>query len=147
MEMSHINSGKCPQCQEIIDRFPGFYKPLRDWFEKLQAAHPEAHVSEAGRGYLNQERDFQKGASKAHYGQSAHNFNCALDLFELQGDMKNIYEPSWFHDVLAKNLEPWVNWYGAPGSPFREMPHVEPRGWHSINGLKLVEPMPGKKVA
>lgn len=139
--MSHTNNGKCPKCQEALDKFPGFYQPLREWFESLQAKHPEAHISEAGRGREAQELDFKHGFSKAHYGQSAHNFNCALDFFSIQPG-KNIYDLEWFHDVLAKNLEPWLNWYGAPGAKFPEVPHVEPHGWQDLvklGELKLVE--------
>lgn len=141
----HEDNGKCPKCQQILDRYPGFYEPMRDWFEGFQSKHPEAHISCAGRGYEDQETLFQGRRSNAHYGESAHNWNAALDIWENQGDRTIIYESLWFLDVLRPNLPAWIDWYGRVGAPFHEMPHVEPKNWKRLRDsglLALVEPMP-----
>lgn len=140
--MSHINNGKCARCAQIFDRYEGFHSGLRRWFEDFQSEHPEAHISCAGRGQQEQEADVLRKASRAHFGQSAHNFNAAIDVFELQGDIANIYEASWFTKILAPEIPSWLNWYGKPRSAFFELPHVEVRIWKDLvqNGdLKLVE--------
>lgn len=136
----HENNGKCQKCIEIIEKYPGFYKPLRDWFANLQTIHPELHVSCAGRGMVDQEAAFQRGASRAHYQQSAHNWGCALDLFALIGG-KAQWPKEWFNEVVGKNLAPYMEWYGSPDAAFYELPHVQLSGWKvavSHGELKLV---------
>lgn len=144
--MKHTNDGKCVRCQEIFDKYPGFNELLRDWFVGFQAKHPEAHISCAGRGREEQTALYLRGASKAKYGESAHNFNCAIDIFEQGGHfLSNIYEGMWFIDVLRPNLPAWAEWYGQPWAKFREMPHVEVKNWKFLvaDGAALpVEPIP-----
>lgn len=140
--MKHTNNGKCEKCLAIINRYPNFNRTFLSWFMNLQKQHPEAHVSEAGRGRDVQEAMFQKKASRAHYGESAHNYNAALDIFELDGDPYDIYEKRWFDKVIKPNLIPEIVWYGSPGSKFWELPHVELKGWRELaksGTLKLVE--------
>ena len=98
-------------------------------------------MSCAGRGELDQEAVFIRKASRAKWTESSHNWNAALDLFELDGDPKDIYERRWFDQVLAPELLDWIVWYGRPGSSFNELPHIEIRDWHYqiLKGtLKLV---------
>lgn len=146
----HLNNGDCPKCEEIIKTYPSFYSPMYLWFKHTQKQHPECHTSCAGRGLLQQEEEFKKKASRAHFGESAHNWNCALDLFEMQGDTKNIYEKEWFSIVITDAVEnaksicgEELNWYGREGAPFHELPHVEPLRWKTYKGTKivLVEPL------
>ncbi len=142
--MKHENNGKCQSCQQIMDAFPGFHSGLRAWFEGLQRSNPEAHVSCAGRGRQAQEEALKRGASRAAYGSSAHNYNAALDLFELQGDPKNIYEKTWFDTVVKAwvESEATLKWYGEPDAKFFELPHVEVLAWRELaksNQIKLVE--------
>lgn len=142
MALKHTNNGRCAKCHEIMDRYPGFYPPLRAWFVEAQAADPELHCSEAGRGKARQEECFKNKTSNAHYGESAHNYNAALDLFENGGDPKNIYEEKWFKQRLAPRLIDSIEWYGRPGSKFRELPHIELKGWEKLveqGVLSLVE--------
>ena len=138
----HENNGNCAKCDQIFGKYPSFCKPLKLWFKNLQAKHPEAHISCAGRGKAEQEDAANHGLSKAHYGQSAHNYNAAIDIFELQGDKENIYERRWFNNVVAPNIPDFLDWYGKPGSVFFELPHVEIKDWKSLaqkKVLKLVE--------
>lgn len=141
--MKHENNGFCPQCQNIFNRYPGFNENLKSWFLSMQTKHHEMHISCAGRGEIDQEAYFAKGSSKAHYGQSAHNYGCAIDLFVMDPKHPNILYPNdWFIGILQPNLPKWLLWYGAPGSLFHELPHVELRGWQELvrQGIvKLVE--------
>ena len=143
----HTNNGVCRKCAEIFEVYPGFNEKLKAWFISFQAAHPESHISCAGRGRVEQERDFQKGASKAHYGQSAHNYGCAIDLFVLLPGEEGLYPKQWFFEVLAPELakQPWLDW-GYSWTRFPEMPHVELANWHELVELGfvgLVEPLEG----
>lgn len=139
----HLNNGACPHCQVILNKFPGFHPSFRAWFEAFQKQHPEAHISDAGRGKAEQEAYVASGASDANWPDSAHNWNAALDFFcnHLGAD---IYNKDWFNTVLAPALPSWLVWYGKPGSPFREFPHVQIRNWRALRSsgaLKLVEPL------
>jgi hypothetical protein len=141
--MSHLNNGTCPQCKLIFDRYQGFNSGLRSWFEAFQVKHPEAHISCAGRGEQDQEAAVLRRASRAHYGHSSHNWNAAIDIFEMTSDSPNIYNLAWFKNVLAPELPDWVNWYGMPGAAFHELPHCEVRNWKELalaGELFLVEP-------
>jgi hypothetical protein len=138
----HENNGACQRCRLIIARYPGLHADLLDWFTEFQRSHPEAHVSCAGRGEQDQDSLFVRLASKARWKQSAHNWNAALDLFCMIPGIPNIYFNSWFTNTLEPALPSFLNWYGRPGAPFYELPHVEIRDWNSLAQqglLKLVE--------
>ena len=146
----HVNNGECEKCREILDRYPNFHAGLRAWFVSLQRTHRDLHVSDAGRGRALQSHYFRTGASRARYGQSSHNYNAALDLFRLTQTGVD-YGPV-FRDLVAKAVQAHnaldavrsnqlfqIEWYGAPGAAFPELPHVEVRGWRAL-GLAPVEP-------
>lgn len=141
----HTNDGDCKRCDLIFDAYPGFYAPLRAWFKGFQAQNPESHISCAGRGKEAQEKCFVAKTSKAHWKESSHNYNCALDLFEnIPGDPKGIYDSEWFMSKVKPemDLHPELNWYGRPDAEFKEVPHVEWRAWKILlasGQLKLVE--------
>ena len=149
--MSHINTGNCDKCEQILNTFPGFHAELKAWFKKTQQKVKDAHISCAGRGRSEQEAAFQSGASRAHYGESSHNFNCAIDVFRLTLTGAS-YDRPWFRDsigtaVYSNNADPArmveLKWYGMPGSKFLELPHIEVNDWKALaeQGLvKLVEP-------
>lgn len=141
----HLNDGKCEKCLLIFDRYPGFHQGLKNWFIQIQASNPEAHISGAGRGKLEQEEYFVKKTSNAHYGQSAHNFNAAVDIFRLHQNGAE-WPKTWFTDIVKPAIEAHnaaasfkIKWYGMPGSAFYELPHCEVDGWKTM-GLNLVEP-------
>ena len=129
--LKHENNGSCLKCLEIKNKYGCDYV-LWEWFVQFQADHPEAHISEAGRDEDTQEAMVLKGASRAHWTKSAHNWKAALDIFELQGDVKNIYERKWFETVLKPRLPDWITWYGEPGSSFPELPHIEIKEWRRM---------------
>ena len=142
----HINQpNNCPKCSEILNRYPGLHKPLLDWFLDFRRRVPEAHVSWAGRGKADQELFFSKGLSRAHYGQSAHNYNAAIDVFRLIQTQAS-FESPWYRSVVGPEVKqhPELCWYGEPGISFYELPHVEWRAWRALKEagvLKLVEPV------
>lgn len=131
-----------------MDKFPGLDVNLRSWFILLQAKYAEVHVSCAGRGFLEQEVKKAEGRSNASYGKSAHNYNCAIDIF-LISPGKDMYDKNWFNGVLAPEIPPFLNWYGTPGSAYPELPHIEVRDWKdklSSGKITLVEKIPNGAV-
>lgn len=138
----HANNGKCQKCREIIDRYPGFYPPMRKWFSDLQSAMPDVHVSCAGRGQLDQEACFIRGASNAHWTKSAHNWNCALDLWanikNKDGKVtpKEMYNLGTFKEIEL-SVPDWIDWYGKKGSNYLEFPHYEVKDWQSLKDVTL----------
>jgi hypothetical protein len=134
----HDNSGKCPRCQMIFDKYAGFHAELRAWFEAFQAKHPEGHISCAGRGHDEQETLFNRKATKAHWGQSAHNWNAAIDVFCMIPDNGDIYDRVWFYQTLAPEIPAQFSWYGRANAPFPEMPHIEIGGWPALAARKEI---------
>lgn len=118
-------------------RYPGFLPVLWAWFSSLQAKVKDAHISCAGRGKAEQEACFKAGTSRAHWGESAHNYNAAFDLFRLTMG-KLSYEVPWFREIIGPKIPKGFTWYGAPGSKFSELPHVELTNWKTL-GLPLVD--------
>lgn len=148
--IKHENNGACQRCDEIFRRYPGFNTFLLEWFRAFQRIHPEAHISCAGRGRDDQEAAFIRGSSRAKYGQSAHNYGCAIDIFEQQGEKANIYESDWFRTCLEPAIKkaPWLRWYGEKPKDknampeFYELPHIELADWRELAKaakVKLVE--------
>jgi hypothetical protein len=125
--------------------YPGFNQTVRGWFLLFQAKHPEAHISCAGRGLVEQEEKKAAGRSNAPYGRSAHNYNCAIDVF-IQIPGKDLYDLEWFEKVLSPEIPFHLKWYGAKGSGYYELPHIELRNWRELltrKEIALVEKRPG----
>ncbi|HKY99800.1 MAG TPA: hypothetical protein VJ112_01400 [Rhabdochlamydiaceae bacterium] len=141
----HINNGDCLKCDEIFARYPGFHFGLRSWFEEIQTKDPSAHVSCAGRGRIEQEEYFKKKTSRAHWKESAHNYNAALDVFRLTQQGAS-YDRSWFKDTVGIAVEIHnsfvpdfhLEWYGAPEAKFKELPHVQIYQWRNYVRLGLL---------
>lgn len=91
VRVRHTDDAACPLCWE---KLKGAHAYLRSWFYEKKRKYPNLHVSWAWRGKEDQERMFREGASRAHFGQSAHNAvdaegkPCAraLDLFQIDED-------------------------------------------------------------
>jgi len=128
--MTHSNNGSCQKCLAIFNQYPGFYKSLQDWFFSVQEKFPSFHIACAGRGQVDQEAAFARGASKAHWLQSSHNFNAAIDTwFQVNGQYRldsNLY------DQIVGLIDPTIDWYGAAGAVFPERPHFEVKGWKAM---------------
>lgn len=137
----HDLSGHCPKCEEIFNRYPGFNDELKTWFQAIQIENPEAHISCAGRGKSDQLMLFNENRSKATWRESAHNWNSAIDVFQLKNGQA-VYDMKWFKRVMASALYPALNWYGRQDAPYYELPHFEIKEWNQLakDGiLKLVE--------
>ncbi len=144
--IKHINNGNCPKCDIIFDAYPNFHVGLRLWFKAFQKDHTEAHISCAGRGEEEQDALFFKKATRAVWTKSAHNYNAAIDIFCVILGSPDIYDIDWFNNVLDPCIPSWLTWYGRPGSPFYELPHVEIAQWKAsvLDGtFKLVEKKQG----
>lgn len=140
----HQNILKCPGCEKVLDKYPNFYQPLRDWFYLFRSTNFDAHCSWGGRGKADQELFFKRGLSHAHYGQSAHNYNAAIDFFRLTEQGAN-FDSGWYKSVLGPTTDKdaSLRWYGKPPITFYELPHVEWASWRELRDqgkLTLVEP-------
>lgn len=133
----HVNIGTCPKCLEIRDTFPGFHVGLWDWFTKFQKNHPDAHISCAGRGKAEQEADFTNGVSHAHFGQSAHNYNAALDLFRITLAGGASFDNVWYRDTMAPGAKAAGFVWGGDFHTLHDFPHIEVKDWAKL-GLTLV---------
>lgn len=129
--MSHSNeNATCEKCEEIMARYPGLDPDLAQWFRNLRGTHLDCHTSCAGRGSVDQESCFTAGTSEAHWTQSAHNWNQALDLFKLDENGKAQWPPMWYNDFLRNDpaIGDWLTW-GATWTTFKEYPHVQCSDW------------------
>jgi len=135
----HSNTGNCLGCAKIFNRYTGFYEPLKDWFFNVQLKQPAFHISCGGRGQIDQEAAFARGASNAHWLQSAHNYNCAIDTFFMIDGQYRL--DADLFEQIAKELAPDIDWYGLPGSSFKEMPHFEIRNWLDLVKQGLLHPV------
>lgn len=137
----HINNGKCSKCTEVFNKYPNFNQSLQNWFISFQSAHPEAHVSCAGRGKSDQETYFRQGKSKAQWGQSAHNVNLALDCFKLGINGADFSTDFYVHVLGPEAKKAGFEWAGD-WSNFRELVHVQLSNWKDLvssGEAKLVE--------
>lgn len=138
--MIHVNDGACIKCEEIMNKYAGFVNQLKEWFLFMQAKYPMFHTCDAGRGKREQELFLAKGASKARWGQSSHNYNAALDTFFLVDGKYSLDQK--LYDSIAPEVPAFISWYGAPGAKFYERPHFEIKTWREMVGageIKLVE--------
>lgn len=137
----HSNTEVCPKCEELFAKYPGFAGDLRTWFSDLRKRCPEAHISCAGRGAADQNDCLRRGVSRAHWGQSAHNYNAAVDIFVMAGKSAT-WPTDWFIRNVGQRLTPRLKWYGEPGSSYYELPHVEVADWRdqaAKGNFRLVE--------
>lgn len=140
-KVKHENNGRCIKCEQIFRRYGQFNIPLETWFKRLQFKHKTAHISAAGRGEHEQTELQQRGASRAYWGQSAHNYAAAIDVFFLI-DGKYCADRDLYDNYLKPELNVMLNWYGKPGASFPELPHVELVDWKAMAKqglLRLVE--------
>jgi hypothetical protein len=137
----HTNEAFCLGCQTLFDRFPGFHRGLMLWFfTGVQTEHADAHISCAGRGKQDQQKDYNAHTSRAQWGQSSHDYNLALDVFQLKSGIAT-YDPVWFKNVISEAVEKQntddtrlfeLTWYGDPCAPYKELPHIEVRNWKEL---------------
>lgn len=96
-------------------------------------ACPKFQVLESRRGRKDQEAAFARGNSKAHFGQSPHNYDpaIALDVVPLPlnwDDIKAFKQLGAFVVAKAKELGIPISWGGGWRS-FKDYPHYELDPW------------------
>jgi peptidoglycan LD-endopeptidase CwlK len=124
----HLNISECVACAAKLKQV---HPDLCRWVGILRSTHPDAHVSCGYRGEAEQEADFAKGASRAHYGQSAHNTTpaTAVDIFRLTLTGAS-FDKVWFETVMAPIARGAGLVWGGDWHSIKDMPHVE------LNGFK-----------
>lgn len=142
--MTHINTSPCPQCTLIINKYPNPHPELTKWVTYFRLLNPDAHISECGRGVVDQNNDYIKGVSKAKWGESAHNYNAAVDFFRITQQAGATWDPAWFKATLGPAVglqSDWLVW-GGTFTSLTDLPHVEVKGWELLaqsGQLMLVE--------
>jgi peptidoglycan L-alanyl-D-glutamate endopeptidase CwlK len=115
-------------------RLDGAHPLLRKLFTAV-AAKANIMVLDSQRGKAAQERAFALGHSRAHFGQSAHNWSpaVALDVVPYPVDWNNLQR---FRD-LAKIVKAEAAKQGVPltwggdWTKLRDMPHYELTPWRT----------------
>lgn len=111
---------------------------LQKLIHAVVEAHPQLsfQILEARRGRLAQEQAFAKGNSRAHFGQSPHNYTpaIALDIVPLPLDWKDV--PSFValsKPILAtaKTLGIPISW-GGTWKSLKDYPHYEIDPWREF---------------
>ncbi len=137
----HVNSSLCQACIDILHKYQTPQPYLLEWALSFRQQHTEAHISQCGRGRADQEADFAKGASKAHFGESPHNYNAAVDWFRLTLSGGASFDAPWFRGLFATLNDPKLTW-GGTFTTLHDLPHIEWRQWREdaqTGLLRLVE--------
>lgn len=135
----HTNNGSCLGCAKIFNKYPGFYKPLLEWFFNVQEKYPEFHVACAGRGKIDQETYFAKGASNARWLESSHNFNAALDSFFMVSGEYRLDD--YLYAKIKEEITADIKWYGEKNAVFKEKPHFEVANWKELRDQRILKPV------
>ena len=127
--IKHVNDGKCAKCLMIMQ---GVDQRLIDWFASFQKANPDAHVAWGLRGEKDQNDAFRRSNSNAKWGQSAHNYGLAIDLFRITITGAEWGAP-WFKNIMGPDVKkhPELTW-GGTFARFVDLPHVEIAGWEQL---------------
>lgn len=129
----HVPGRVCPGCEKKLEEAD---PRLAAWFhDYVKPQFPDAHISCAWRGQLDQDRAYLEGKSRLKFPKSKHNrisdgkpASLALDLFRLLPDGKAEFPPGFYFqiaEVVRENKVP-IEWGGdwrAKG--FTDMPHFE----------------------
>lgn len=138
----HINcDGPCPKCEEIFNKFPDKNMELYNWFNQLRLKVKTAHIAYAGRGKEEQNYFYEKKTSKAKWGESPHNYNLAIDIFELTQTGAR-FDVSWYQSsIIPEAIKAGFD-CGGLWKSFKDWPHIEIKNWKQVvkdGKAKLVE--------
>lgn len=124
----HLNVQDCQSCEE---KLRGVHPDLVAWVRLFRSHNPDAHVSCGHRGKADQEDAFSRGASKAHYGESAHNGvpSMAVDFFRLTQAGQASFDKPWFEGTLAPAVKAAGFIWGGDWKSIKDAPHVEMPGF------------------
>ncbi len=131
--MKHINNGNCERCAHILK---DACQELVDFASKFQKQEPSGHVSCAYRNEVDQNHAFDRGHSKARFGESPHNFkpSLAIDFFRLTQAGGASFDRPWFIAVLMPAVRAAGLVSGGDFKSFKDYPHVEVKDWKSKRG-------------
>lgn len=107
MRLHHTDDPICPLCEE---KLKGAHEYMAEWFRRVKRSYPNVHTSCAYRGKEEQDAAVARGASRARFPKSAHNFerdgkpcSLALDLFQIDEDGIGRWVPLFFAKINAEN--------------------------------------------
>ena len=108
---------------------------LREAFYAMQAnlgtQNIDIEMTDGWRGQAEQESDFARGVSKAHFGQSAHNYGAAFDCAPIINGTLS-WPPlndTWKAIALAGQSQ-GLTW-GGTFTTIVDLPHFEDPDWQS----------------
>ena len=129
-------------------RLDAAYPQLRKLFLACAADPkcPPFAVLDSQRGKQAQEKAFNLGNSKAHFGQSAHNWSpaVAVDVVPYPIDWTKIDRfkaLGAFVTAKARSLGIDITWGGT--WKMRDYPHYEAANWRALVAAKKVKPFEG----
>lgn len=147
--VKHLNSGSCDKCYDILNKYGEPPERIKEFFEDVVSRHKDAHIAFAGRGMNDQELFFQQGTSKAHWGESPHNYNLAIDLFRLTFNRAE-WLHTWYEQIWEESKEEFKDFaWGGDWNKFKDFPHYELKDWKDMVKNKeatLVEAHPPVKT-
>ncbi len=95
-------------------------------------------ILQSSRTEMEQEADFAKGVSKAHWLQSAHDYNpsFAVDCCPYPVDWKDIHAFKTMADIIkshARRQHVDISW-GGDWVSIKDYPHFELTNWKTLRG-------------
>jgi len=127
-------------------RLNGAHPSLKKLFTAV-AETENIIILDGQRGREAQEKAYSQGHSRAHFGQSAHNWNpaLALDVCPYPIDWNDIPRFVALSKVVkakAKELGISIT-YGGGWKKIKDYPHYELTDWKAISQTKVVRPYQG----
>lgn len=135
--MKHANNGTCQACAETLKNVADH---LREWFEGEQLANPNLHCSTGYRGEIEQNAAANRGASKAKFGQGAHNYKpaMAVDVYHRDDKGSATWPSDLFQDLADRkpdDIEWGADWNDngrSDDETFIDKPHFQIKGWKKL---------------
>lgn len=123
MKVKHENLPHCERCDRFMD---DAHPVLRAWLKNVRSEFLEAHVSCSFRNEKDQNDAFARGASKAKWPHSKHNFlpSRAIDLFELTEYGVARFDPMWYAKLWRTCKTDDLTWAGN-WKTFKETAHFQ----------------------
>lgn len=130
----HINSGNCQKCEEILNKYGGTHKKLKEWFKDKQSKNYSLHCSCSGRDRIAQNLNHVNGNSNAEFGKSPHNYkpSLAIDIFFTDARYPNDIYPIKLFEEIMESLDEGLEWFGSKESKYYELPHIQLKNWKTL---------------
>lgn len=136
--MIHASNGACNGCHAKLFHYGEPHPLILSYFTTTQKSNPSFHIAVAGRNEADQEAAFRAKKTRAHFGQSPHNYIplLAIDVFILQPNGQPSFNVDKLRAIIVPSLEAFPeieysgNWPIIHG--FQEYDHLEVRAWQTI---------------